>query len=182
MFGKKPAAAAPAPQPQPTRSGGMAVQILTPDYVIGGFLPPMETPLLGFLNLPGQASVTLSKCKLLALNPQIVVASDVPEITIPKTTIISVVPRDEAGARSAMLNLPAVSKRTKAYAGPYVIQSNFRLISDSAYTNLFSGSGGNLFVVTEAEIRCTVPGSKFTELKVPGAVLNRQFVQLYHVV
>lgn len=179
MFNKKPST---TPAPQAARPVGMPIQILTADYVIGGFLPPMETPLLGFLNLPGQASVTLTKCKLSALNPHMVVTSDLAEITIPKPTIIAIVPRDEAGARSAMLNLPPVSQKTKAYAGPYVIQANFRLISASAYTNLFSGSGGNLFTVTEAEIRCTVPGAKFPELKVAAAVLNRHFVQLYHSV
>jgi hypothetical protein len=180
MFGRKPEPTIAA-QSQ-ARPMGMPVQILTPDFVIGGFLPPMDTPMLGFLNLPANASITLGRCRLAALNPQVVVPVEVAEITIPKANIIAVVPRDEAGSRSAMLNLPAASKRATLYAGPYLIQATIRVLSENAFSNFFSSGGGNLFTVTDATVRSTLPGAKFAELKVPALVVNRQLVQLYHAV
>ncbi len=60
MFGKKPAptppqkpAAAPAPA-QPARPAGWAVQVLTADYLISGYLQPVDMPLVGSLNVPTQ--------------------------------------------------------------------------------------------------------------------------------
>ena len=54
MFGKKPAASTPPPQPaQPT---GWAMQALTTDYAVSGLLAPMDTPLVGYLNVPTQAA------------------------------------------------------------------------------------------------------------------------------
>ena len=179
MFGKKPAATPSAPPPA-SRPLGFPVQVLTPDFVIGGYLPPMDTPVTGYLNLPAQASVTLSKCKLSGLNPQVAVPGDVAEITIPKANIIAVVPRDEAGVRSAMLNLPAAAVRASFYAGPFVIVATARLISENAFSTFFSAGGGSLFAATDATIRSLWPGAKFQELKVSAVFLNRQLIQLYH--
>jgi len=180
MFGRKPEPTIAA-QSQ-ARPNGMPVQILTPDFVVGGFLPIIDTPMLSFLNLPANASVTLGRCRLSALNPQAVVPVEVAEITVPKSNIIAVVPRDEAGNRSALLNLPAASKRATLYAGPFVIQATIRVISENAFSNFFSAGGGNLFIVTDATVRSVSPSAKFAEVKVPALAVNRQLVQLYHAV
>lgn len=178
MFGRKPEPTV-APQSQ-ARPVGMAVQLLTPDYIIGGFLPPMDTPVVSFLNLPAQAGVTVSRCRLSGLNPQVVVPPEVPEITVPKSNLIGVIPKDEAAAKSAMMNLPAAAKRATFYAGPYLVQATVRIISENAFSNFFSAGGGNLFTVTDATVKCVWPGTKFVELKIPALILNRVLVQLYH--
>jgi hypothetical protein len=99
---------------------------------------------------------------------------------VPKATIIALVPRDEAGLRSAELNLPGASKRAIYHTGVFVIQAAARLISENAFAKLFSSSGGNLFTVTDATIRCMWPGPKFQEMKSRAIILNRSLVQFYH--
>lgn len=178
MFGKKPEPTIAAQsKAQPI---GMAVQLLTADYVIGGFLPPMDTPLTSYLNLPAQAGVNLSRCRLSALNQQVNTPVEVPEIVIPKSTLIAALPKDEAATRSLLQNLPAASKRATFYAGPYLIQATARIISENAFGNFFSAGGGNLFVVTDATVKCVWPGARFTEVKAAAMVVNRLLVQLYH--
>jgi len=72
VFGKEPAptpqpksAAAPVPA-QPTHPAGWAVQVLTAGYITGGYLQPVDMPLVGSLNVPTQPTLTLTQAQLRA--------------------------------------------------------------------------------------------------------------------
>ena len=190
MFGKKPAAPPPAqpkpqspPAPQPPRPSGWLVQALTADYFASGYIPPVpDTPLVGYLNNPAQPTIVLANAQLQALGPQAMVVSATPtEITIPKASLIAFIPRDEAGMRSAAMQMPNRAERAVVYAGPYIVRAAFMLAGDMPLRNLFGAGGGSLVAVTEAEVACQTPGAKFTPVKAPILVLNKTQVQLYHL-
>ena len=189
MFGKKPTAppsAQPKPQappaPQPPRPWGWLAQALTADYVVSGYLAPvMDMPLVGFLNISTQATIVLTHAQLQALGPQAAVVSATPtEITIPKASLIAFIPRDEAGLRSAAMQMPNRAERAVVYAGPYLIRAAFMLAGDMPLRNFFGAGGGSLVAVTEAEVACQTPGAPFAPLKAPILVLNKTLVRLYH--
>jgi hypothetical protein len=185
MFGKKPApppqqkpVAAPA-SAQPAHSGGWAVQVLTTDYLISGYLQPVDMPLVGSLNVPTQPTVTLTQAQLRAITGQS--ASEIlPEMTIPKTAIVALIPRDEASARSAAAQMPPNSQRAVIYAGPYLIRAAFRLAGDMPMRILFGASSGTMVAVSEAVVLCLTPGSALPEQTAPVIILNKNGVQVYH--
>jgi hypothetical protein len=155
------------------------VQILIADYIISGFLQPVDMPLVGSLNVPTQPTVTLTQAQLRANTGQS--ASDtLPEITIPKTAIVALIPRDEASARSAALQMPSGSQRAVIYVGPYLIRAAFRLAGDMHMRILFGASTGAMLAVSEAAITCLKPGSVFLEQTAPVIILNKNVVQVYH--
>lgn len=156
------------------------MQLLTNEYVVGGYLPPTDIPLVGFLNMPNQAAVTLNNAKMSALGAQTVISETAAEITLPKATIIAIILRDEAGARSAMMQMPSGSRSAVVYAGPYLIRATFKVIGEGTLGAYFSAGGGNMFAVTDAEVHCQLPGAKFSDLKAPVLILNKLQVQLYH--
>jgi hypothetical protein len=189
MFGKKPAAPPPAqpkpqapPAPQPPRPSGWLVQALTADYVVSGYMPPVpDMPLVGHLNNPAQPTLVLANAQLQALGPQAAVLSAAPtEVTLPKVSLIALIPRDEAGMRSAAMQMPNRAERVILYAGPYVLRAAFMLAGEMPLRNFFGAGGGTLVAVTEAEVACQTPGAKFAPLKAPILVLNKAQVQLYH--
>lgn len=185
MFGKKPA---PTPQPKPAvasgpvqsaRSTGWAVQVLTADYLISGFLQPVDMPLVGHLNVPTQPTLTLTQAQLRPITGQSA-SSTLPEITIPKTAIVALVPRDEASARSAALQMPPNSQRAMIYAGPYLIRAAFRLAGDMPMRTLFGASTGTMIAVSDATVLCVKPGGALPEQNAPAIILNKSAVQGYH--
>jgi hypothetical protein len=185
MFGKKPAPT-PAPKPaappapaQSARSAGWAVQVLTADYVISGYLQPVDMPLVGSLNIPTQPTLTLSQAQLRTIAGQSA-SETLPEITIPKTAIVALIPRDEAGTRSAAAQMPPNSQRAVIYAGPYLIRAAFRLAGDMHMRTLFGASAGAMLGVSEAAVLCLKPGSALPEQTAPVIVLNKNAVQAYH--
>ena len=187
MFGKKPApppVAQPKPQApsQPAKPSGWAAQVLTADYIASGYMPPVpDMPLVGFLNIPTQPTLVLTNAQLQALGPQAVIANATPsEITIPKASLIAFIPRDEAGMRSAAMQMPQRAERAVVYAGPYLIRAALMLVGDLPLRNFFGTGGGSLVAVTDAEVTCQVPGAQFTPLKAPLLILNKALVQLYH--
>jgi hypothetical protein len=185
MFGKKPSPtppqkpAAPAAAPQPARPAGWAVQVLTVDYLISGYLQPVDMPLVGHLNVPTQPTLTLAQAQLRSLAGQSA-SETLPEIIIPKTAIVAVIPRDEAGARSAMMQMPPTSQRALIYAGPYLIRAAFRLAGDMHMRTLFGASAGTMLAVSEAAVLCLKPGSALPEQSAPVIILNKTAVQGYH--
>lgn len=179
MFSKKTAIPTTA-VPAAGQTGGFPVQCLTSDFVAGGWLPPMETPILGFVNQTSSVSLTLTRCKVSSLNVQAVIPGDLPEVILPKTGVAVIVPRDEAGLRSATLNLPGASRRAILHTGPYVVAAAVRLISEAAFANFLSAGGGLYFVVTDATVRCVLPAARFQEIKSSALLLNRNLVQLYY--
>jgi hypothetical protein len=189
MFGKKPAAPPPAqpkpqapPAPQPSRPSGWLVQALTADYVVSGYMPPVpDMPLVGHLNNPAQPTIVLANAQLQTLLPQAAVANAAPmEVTLPKASLIALIPRDEAGMRSAAMQMPNRAERVIIYAGPYVLRAAFMLTGEMPLRNFFGAGGGTLVAVTEAEVACPTPGAQFAPLKTPILVLNKAQVQLYH--
>jgi hypothetical protein len=185
MFGKKPA---PPPPPktsaapvavQPARSTGWAVQVLTADYLISGYLQPVDMPLVGSLNVPTQPTLTVTQAQLRTITGQL--SNEIlPEITIPKTAIIALIPRDEACARSAAAQMPPNSQRAVIYAGPYLIRAAFRLAGDMHMRTLFGASTGTMVAVSEVAVLCLKPGSAFPEQTAPVIILNKNVVQVYH--
>lgn len=187
MFGKKPAPLSPAqpkPQvpPQPAKLSGWAAQAITADYVASGYIAPvLDMPLVGFLNISTQPTLVLSSTQLQAIGAQATIANGTPaEITIPKASLIAFIPRDEAGMRSAAMQMPQRAERAVIYAGPYLIRAALRLAGDMPLRNFFGAGGGSLVALTEAEVACQLPGAPFTPLKAPILILNKALVQLYH--
>jgi len=181
MFSKKSASSPPQkPAPaQPARPAGWAVQVLTTDYVISGYLQPVDMPLVGSLNVPTQPTMTLMQAQLRAITGQSA-SETLPEMTIPKTAIVALIPRDEASARSAALQMPPNTQRAVIYAGPYLIRAAFRLAGDMHMRTLFGASSGTMVAASEAAILCLNPGSAFPELTAPVIILNKNSVQVYH--
>jgi hypothetical protein len=177
MFAKKPAPPSSA-QPRPT---GWAVQALTADYIVNGYLPPTEMPLLGHLNVATQTTVTLSPAQVQPLRPQSTAVSEtISEITLPKAALIAFIPRDEAGMRAAALQIPQRAERAIIYTGPYVIRAAFMLMGDMPLRNFFNTGGGNMVALTDADIACQLPGATFPTLKASIMILNKILIQLYH--
>lgn len=191
MFGKKPAPppakpAAPA-QPQPAapapaaRPAGWAVQVLTADYLAQGYIPPVDMPLVGFLNVPTQATVPLSAVQLQAIAGQATVAAPTPpEATFPKVSLIAFIPRDDASLRSAALQMPNRAEKAVVYVGPFVIRAALMLTGDMPLRNFFGTGSGTFVAVTDAEITCQLPGARFQPLTAKILILNKALVQLYH--
>ncbi len=185
MFGKKtPPAAPPRPRPasaEPPPPAGWLVQALTTDYVAFGQLEPTPMPLLGFLNLAAQTTITLSQTRLTALEPQALIAEAAPaEVSIVKATLIALVPGDEAGLASARAQMPARSERAVLYAGPYVLRAALAMMGDMPLRHLFNTGAGNFIVATDLEVRCQILGTAFAPLVAPVALLNKTLIQLYH--
>ena len=178
MFNKKPPAAPSSPPP--ARSQGWAMQVVTVDYIVNGYLSPCEMPLIGYLNMPGQAAVTLSGVKFSPLGTQTVITDTAPEVTLPKAAIIAIILRDSAGASSAAMHLPPKTCRAAIYAGQYVVRADFRLAGDGSLGSQFNTIGGNMFAVTDAEVHCQIPGANFLGMKSAVVIMNKLHVQLYH--
>jgi hypothetical protein len=185
MFGKKPSPAQPqkpaAAPAQPARPSGWAVQVLTTDYLISGYLQPVDMPLVGSLNVPTQLTLTLTRAQLRAIAGSSA-SETLPEITIPKTAVIVLIPRDEASARSASAQMPPGSQRAAIYAGPYLIRAAFRLAGDMHMRTLFGASTGAMLAVSEATLTGLKPGSGLSEQTAPVIILNKNGVQAYHPV
>jgi len=181
MFSKKSASSPPQkPAPaQPARPAGWAVQVLTTDYVISGYLQPVDMPLVGSLNVPTQPTMTLMQAQLRAITGQSA-SETLPEMTIPKTAIVALIPRDETSTPSAALQMPPGSQRAVIYAGPYLIRAAFRLAGDMPLRNLFGASTGTMIAVSEVALLCLNPGNAFSEQTATVIILNKNFVQVYH--
>jgi len=185
MFGKKPAPtpplkpATPLVPAQPARSAGWAVQVLTTDYLISGYIQPVDMPLVGSLNVPTQPTLTLTQAQLRAITGQSA-SETLPEITIPKTAIVALIPHDEASARSAAAQMPPGSQRAVIYAGSYLIRAAFRLAGEMHMRTLFGASTGSMLAVSEATISCLKPGNGLSEQAAPVIILNKNIVQVYH--
>lgn len=173
---QKPAAAAPA---QPARPAGWAVQVLTLDYLINGYIQPVDMPLVGSLNVVTQPTLTLIQAQLRAIDAQSA-SETLPEIIVPKAAIIALIPRDEASARSAAAQMPGNSQRALIYAGPYVLRAAFRLAGDMHMRTLFSASPSAMLAVSDATIRCLKLGSTFADQTAPVLIINKNTVQAYH--
>jgi hypothetical protein len=185
MFGKKPAptppakpASAPVSAP-PARPAGWAVQVLTADYIVSGYIQAVDMPLVGSLNVPTQPVLTLTQAQLRPITGSSA-SETLPEITMPKTAIIALIPRDEASARSAAAQMPSGTQRAAIYAGPYLIRAAFRLPGEVHMRMLFGASTGAMLAVSEATVLSLKPGSAFPEMTAPVIILNKNIVQVYH--
>jgi hypothetical protein len=101
-------------------------------------------------------------------------------MTIPKTAIVALIPRDEASARSAAMQMPPSSQRAMIYAGPYLIRAAFRLAGDMHMRALFGASTGTMVAVSDATVVCVKPGGALPEQSAPVIILNKTAVQGYH--
>jgi hypothetical protein len=185
MFGKKPSSTPPQkPAPavaaaQPARPAGWAVQVLTIDYMVSGYIQPVDMPLVGSLNVPTQPTLTLTQAQL-HLIAEPTASATLPEISIPKTSIVVLIPRDEASARSAAAQMPGGTQWAVIYAGPYVLRAVLRLSGDMQLRSLFGASAGAMLAVSEATIQCPRLGSVFPQQTAPVIVINKNCVQAYH--
>lgn len=181
MFAKKPAPLASpqpaAPNPKPT---GWPMLALTADYGLMGQLAPIDAPLLGWLNIATQPTVLLTQCQLQALGGQSLAAESAPEVILPKTGLVALMPRDEAGQRSAHQQLPPQGHRAVLTVGPFLIRATVRVPGDIPLRNLYNTASGLMVAVTEAEIHCQMPGTKFPDLKAGIMLVNKTLVQFYH--
>jgi hypothetical protein len=184
VFAKKPAPATPAstqPAPAPgSKLAGWPMLALTPDYGLMGYLAPLDAPLLGWLNIANQQTVLLTQCQMQALSSQSLAAESAPEVILPKTMLVALMPRDEAGQRSALLQLPPQGHRAALTAGPFLIRAALRVPGDIPLRNLYNTASGLMVAVTDAEIHCQLPGTKFPDVKASVLLVNKALVQFYH--
>lgn len=183
MFGKK----SPPPQPQPAsqrpaaapaRPSGWAVQVLTADCLVSGYIQPVDAPLVGHLNIPNQQVIILTQAQVRHLFSG--VTENVPEAVIPKASILVLIPKDETAMRSAAMQMAPRAERAVIYTGSYVVHAAFRLVGDMAVRNIYGAAGGDLVAVTDIDIKCPTLGDKFPPLQAPLAVLNKARVQTYY--
>ena len=190
MFSKKPAppsagAARPAAaQPAPAAAAtppGWAIQILTTDYVVSGYLPPVDMPLVGWLNIPTQAVVTLTQAQVTALNPRFPMPAGIQaEVTVSKSAIVGIIPRDDKSLRSLSTAMLPRLERAIIYAGPFVLRAHFRLPGEMPMRNLLSGTPGDMLAVSEADINPVQAETNFQPQKTPALVLSKSRIQLYY--
>ena len=188
MFGKKPVPPPAGPsQPvaaQPAAAAlpsGWLMQILTAEYAVTGYFPPVAMPLLGWLNVPTQAAVTLNKAQVIALDSPVELSAEArTEVTIPKCAIVGIVPLDDASLRSASTQIHPRKERAIIYAGPFVVQAYFRLAGEAPLQYLYGSAPGDMLVVSDAEICLTRPNTNFPPLKAPVFLLSKSQITLYY--
>jgi hypothetical protein len=186
MFAKKPAPPPKAPVPQtpaqpPARPAGWAVRILTPDFVVTGYMAPIEMPLVGWLNVSTQTVLSLSQAQLRALDPHAPGAGEpLAEVTLPKASIVAVLPHDELSLRSALQQMPPNAERALICAGPYWLHGSFRLMGSTPLRNLFSATASDMLPVSDVEIRAGRADVVFQAEAVAAAVVNKRWVQVYY--
>ncbi|MGQ0605288.1 MAG: hypothetical protein ACT4QE_26725 [Anaerolineales bacterium] len=158
-----------------------AVQLLTARYIVEGALPIPETRLVGHLNNTAHSTLTLHNAQLLALGAQAThIRNPLPEVTIPKPSLIVLIPRDAASIRSATLQIPERTERAIIHTGPYLIRGAFHLPGNMPLQHLFNVGGGDMLPLTEVEIKCQLLGARITTLHADILVLNKAAVHLYH--
>lgn len=188
MFGKKPVppqaspsqpiAAQPAAAALPSR---WQLQILTAEYVVTGYFPPTPMPLLGWLNVPTQAAVTLTQAQVVALDSPVALSAEArTEVTIPKSAIVGVVPLDDQSLRSASTQMHPRQERAMIYAGPFVLQASFRLAGEMPMQYLYGTAPGDMLVVSDAEICLTRPNASFQPVKAPVFIISKSHITLYY--
>lgn len=176
-----PAPPDPSSTSAPTPSAdGLALQVLTAGYIANGYLDPIEMALVGYLNVPTQVTITLRHARVRVLGANVDTGQMLPEIIVPKATMIALIPQNDAATRSAVQQMPPRAERALIYAGPYVIRGAFRLMGDMPLWNLFNAFPGDMLAVSDAEIDCQLPGVRFPETKPVLMILNKMRVQLYH--
>jgi hypothetical protein len=177
---------APSAQPgiiQTKKPWGWETRVLTSDYVVTGFLEPTPMGLTAFLNAPNQTTVTLASVTLKAIRPGVPTISEtLPEISLPKTSIIAFIPLDDNGAKSATINLPQRTLRALMYFGAYLIRGAFMVGGNMPLANFYGAVAANFVPVTKADIFCQVPGSDLAEMKAEIMVVNKMYLQLFHPV
>ena len=160
---------------------GWLIQVLTNEYVVTGYLPPIDTPLVGWLNVPTQAGVTLVKAQVTALDPHTPLSTEIQaEVTVPKSAIIGLIPRDEKSQRAASTQMLPRLERAIIYAGPFVLRACFRLAGEMPLRNLFGGTPGEMLVVSDADIHPVRPDANFPPQKTPALILSKSRVQVYY--
>lgn len=188
MLGKKPVppqagSARPAAAQPPAAAAlpsGWLMQILTAEYVVTGHFSPIDMPLLGWLNVPTQAAVTLNRAKLMALDLHTSLSTEAQaEVTIPKSAIVGVIPLDDQGLRSASTQMHPRQERAMICAGPFVLQASFRLAGEMPLRYLFGSVPGDMLVVSDAEIHAARPDANFQPLKTPILVISKSHVHAY---
>jgi hypothetical protein len=165
---------------QPDRSGGIAVRVFTPKYVLGGYLAPPGQALLGWLNNVNQRAIVLTQAQAMGLEPDSAVKSfSSAEATLPKNRIVAIDLLDQAGRHSVQLS----SRRVPAalYADNLLIQANLHPTGDMPASRLFNVMGSDFFPVSEAKIRLALPARDFGSDQAHVLLLNQRWVDFYHL-
>jgi hypothetical protein len=157
------------------------VQVLTTDYVVTGYLPPIDMPLVGWLNVPTQVTISVTKAQITTLDPRSPISNDIQsEVTLPKSSIIGLIPRDEKSLQAASTQMLPRLERAIIYAGPYVLRACFRLAGEMPLRNLFGGTPGDMLVVTDADIHSVRAEANFPAQKAPALILSKSRIHLYY--
>jgi hypothetical protein len=176
----RPVAAQPAPSAAAV-PGSWLMQILTNEYVVSGYFQPIDTPLVGWINVPTQSTVTLVKAQVIALDPHTPLSTEIQrEVTVPKSAIIGLIPRDEKSQRAITTQILPRQERAIIYAGPYVLRACFRLAGEMPLRNLFGGTPGDMLVVSDADIHPVRPDANFPPQKAPAVILSKSRIQVYY--
>ena len=190
MLGKKPVPPPPGPskpvagQPAPSAtaaSNAWLMQILTNEYVVTGYFQPVDMPLVGWINVPTQSAVTLVKAQVTALDPRTPLSPEPQlEVTVPKSAIIGLIPRDEKSQRAIVTQMLPRLEQAIIYTGPFVLKACFRLGGEMPLRNLLGGTPGEMLVVSDADIRAARPDANFAPQKAPALILSKSRIQVYY--
>ena len=176
----RPVAGQPAPS-APAVPSGWLMEILTNDYIVTGFFQPVDMPLVGWLNVPTQSTITLAKAQVTALHPHTAQSPEFQsEVTMPRSAVIGVIPQDEKGQRAATTQILPRQERAVIYAGPFVLRACFRPAGEMPLRHLFGGTPGDMLVVSDADIQLARPDANFPPQKAPIVILSKSRIQLYY--
>ena len=186
MFAKKTASLSKPPAPQPTaplpaRPAGWALRILTPEHVVTGYMAPIEMPLTGWLNVTTQTVVSLSAARLTVLEPYGAAAVEtLTEVSLPKASIVAVLPADEMSLRSAMMQMPPNAERALICAGPYWLHASVRLMGGMPLRNVFGATAGDMLPISDVAVRAARPDFNFRADTVAAGMVNKRWIELFY--
>jgi hypothetical protein len=167
-----PSAPEASPTPPPST---WKVQVLTPAYLLEGYLPPLEH-LWQYLTQPdNHPSLTLASVQVQALTNTAVAPRAVSSWTMPVTSLVAFIPRDAASTAAAeqIMLLYQYTFSVVVYAGSYRIRTT--LLSDDP-----EPLASPIMIATEAEITYQLGQQHLPRLRARLLLLRRQWVHGYH--
>jgi hypothetical protein len=125
--------------------------------------------------------VTVVNAQVSAVDPRTTLSADIqPEITLPKSAIIGLIPRDDNSLKAASQQLLPRMQRVIIYTGPFMVRAHFRLAGEMPLRNLLGGTPGEMLAVTEAEIYPVQAEISFQPRKPAVMILSKSWIRLYH--
>lgn len=165
---------------QPPAKIRWAIQILTTEYLIDGYMDEAREGLKNWDWFFSEDVFAVDPLTSVQVQPTGHLAAPLQSFSIWhmawRTTVVAVIPRDEAGLQVVR---KASSKYTHSfpvvlYAGPYIMRG--ALMGESADLELELQGGAASLILTDVTVECQVPGTKLAALTAPWLFVNIRWV------